>query len=120
MCNGTCSASSPQDSCCCMPSRESQAGGKGDGGWWEAWAELYPMHVDKSGTYGNQADALANYVNTSEQLGQPDEYTPMARIIEKLERARNMVLAGRADEVKEWPDIAALAIGAEALRRRRL
>lgn len=91
-----------------------------DPGWVEVHAELAVLHARKSGTYGTNEDAMANYTGTSEKLGQPDEYTPMVRMIEKLERAKNLIQAGRADEVKDWPDLAALAIGAEALRRRRL
>lgn len=90
-----------------------------DQGWIEVHAELLPLHTRKSDTYGSDRDALANYTETARKLGEPDEYVPMVRMMEKLERARNLIRAGRADEVTDWPDIAALAIGAEALRRRR-
>lgn len=82
--------------------------------------ELKHLHCRKSATYGTELDALANYTATSEQLGEPPEYTAMVRIIEKLERAKNLIRSGRANDVKDWPDIAGLAIGAEALRRRRI
>lgn len=91
-----------------------------DPGWVQVHGELGELHDRKSATYGTETDALANYTGTARKLGEPDEYVPMIRIMEKLERAKNLIRAGRADEVKDWKDIAALAIGAEALRRRRL
>lgn len=91
----------------------------GDRGWLLAHRELRSLHVDKASTYGTDADALANYVQTSEAVGEPDEFTPALRIHEKLVRALNLIRDGRADECDEWMDIAALALGAEALKRRR-
>lgn len=91
-----------------------------DLGWLEVHDELAVLHAVKADGYGTDQDALANYVLTSEAVGEPDEFTPALRIHEKLIRALNLIRAGRADEVQEWPDIAALAIGAEALKRRRL
>ena len=91
----------------------------GDVGWLELLDVLRELHVRKAGTYGTDEDALANYVQTSRLVGQVDEFTPMLRITEKLERARNMVLSGRGLQVREWMDIAALALGCEALRVRR-
>lgn len=105
-CGGTCAGG-----CCAPPA--------GDPGWHEVHRELAALHSEKSSTYGNAADAFANYTGTAEAFGEPDEFAPALRIHEKLIRAINMLRAGRADEIKEWPDIAALAIGAEALRRRR-
>lgn len=98
------------------PGNEKNAG---DPGWLQVHAELRDLHLRKSGTYGTDTDALANYTGTSEKLGECDEYTVLVRMVEKLERATNLIRAGRANEVKDWPDLAALAVGAEALRRRR-
>lgn len=92
----------------------------GDPGWLEVHAELGGLHVGKSADYGTDEDALANYVRTSEAVGEPDEYTCWLRIHEKCVRALNMIRAGRANDNDEGCDVAALAIGAEALRRRRL
>lgn len=92
----------------------------GDPGWLAAHAELRDLHVRKAATYGTDLDALANYTATAEAFGEPDEFTCAVRLSEKLTRAINMLRAGRADEIREWPDIAAIALGAEALRRRRI
>jgi len=92
----------------------------GDLGWLEVHAELGGLHVSKARDYGTDQDALANYVLTSEAVGEPDEFTCWLRIHEKCVRALNLIRAGRADENLEGVDVAALAIGAEALRRRRL
>lgn len=91
----------------------------GDRGWLEAHAELRGLHIEKADTYGSDRDALANYVETSNAAGQPLEFTCWLRIHEKTVRALNMIAAGRADEIREGMDVSALALGAEALRRRR-
>lgn len=91
----------------------------GDRGWLDVHRELADLHVSKARDYGTDEDALANYVLTSEAVGEPDEYTCWLRIHEKCVRALNLLRAGRGDENVEGPDVAALAIGAEALRRRR-
>lgn len=92
----------------------------GDPGWLEVHAELGGLHVSKARDYGTADDALANYVQASEAVGEPDEFTCWLRIMEKAHRALNMIRSGRANENLEGTDVAALAIGAEALRRRRL
>lgn len=92
---------------------------RGDPGWLEVHAELGGLHIAKARDYGTDADPLANYVQTSEAVGEPDEFTCWLRIHEKCVRALNMIRSGRADECLEGEDVAALAIGAEALRRRR-
>lgn len=100
--------------------REAYNAPGGDPDWLSAWRQLHHIHVEKADGYGNDADKLDNYVKTSEAVHQPDEFTPMVRIHEKLIRCINLVDAGRANELEEeWLDIAALALGAEALRRRR-
>ncbi len=91
----------------------------GDEGWLAVHAELVALHLEKSGGYGTPEDALANYVETSQAAGEPDEYTCWLRIHEKCIRALNLIRAGRADECHEGTDVAALGIAAEALRRRR-
>lgn len=92
----------------------------GDPGWVKVHAELLPLHESKSDSYGTPEDAMSNYTTTAQAFGEPDEFPCALRIHEKLIRCENLLRAGRADEIKEWTDIAALAIGAEALRRRRL
>lgn len=77
------------------------------------------MHVEKAAGYGTDREPFANYILTSEAVGEPDEFTCWLRIHEKTVRALNLIRAGRADENLEGPDVAALACGAEALRRRR-
>ena len=91
-----------------------------DPGWLEAYDELHDLHCEKSATYGTEGDALANYTRTAARLGEPPEFVVMIRMFEKLERARNLIKAGRAVDVDEWPDLAALALAGEALRRRRV
>lgn len=91
----------------------------GDPGWHRVHAELADLHIEKAADYGTAEDAMANYVGASEAVGEPDEFTCWLRIYEKTVRALNLIRAGRADENKEGPDVAALAIGAEALKRRR-
>lgn len=91
----------------------------GDRHWHVAHAELRDLHIEKSSTYGSKLDPLANFTQAAEILGKPDEYPVLGRMLDKLIRAANMIEQGRADDVKEWPDLASLALCAEALRRRR-
>lgn len=91
-----------------------------DKGWEQIHRELMHLHILKANDYGTDEDKLANYVLTSEAVGEPDEYTCWLRIHEKCIRALNLIRAGRADENLEGMDVAAMAIAAEALRRRRL
>lgn len=93
---------------------------RGDPGWLDIHAELLALHVDKASSYGTSEDKLANYVATSGAVGEPDEFTCWVRMLEKCQRALNLIRAGRADECEEGADVAALAVAAEALRRRRL
>ncbi len=90
----------------------------GDPGWLEAHAELRTLHRRKSRTYGTVEDPLANFTAVAD--GQPAELYVIQRTIEKLTRAKNMIRAGEADAVVEYPDCASLMLCAEALRRRRL
>jgi len=92
----------------------------GDPGFAQVHSELLDLHISKAKDYGTDEDPFANYVLTSEAVGEPDEYTCWLRIHEKTIRALNLIRAGRGDENLEGPDVAAMAIGAEALRRRRL
>lgn len=92
----------------------------GDPGWWLIHSELGVLHATKAADYGTDEDALDNYVQASEAVGEPDEFAAWLRINEKSRRALNLIRAGRANENLEGTDVAALAIGAEALRRRRL
>ena len=91
----------------------------GDFRWKEAHAELLNLHLEKSSTYGTKHDQLANFTQAAEILGKPDEYPVLVRMLDKISRAAHMIEQGKADQVKEWPDLASLALCAEALRRRR-
>lgn len=97
--------------CACKP-----AGGDSD--WLDAHAELRALHVRKSATYGTDTDRFENFSAVAEANGQPPEYYVAERMLEKLTRAFNMIRAGDSRAVKEWLDLASLALCAEALRRR--
>ena len=101
-----------------------------DPDWVEAWEgllptivqvyeELYQLHVEKSGTYGDDEDRLANFTRLADRLEMDWEAIPVIRMGEKQIRVENMIADGLADDVKEYKDIASLALCAEALRRRR-
>lgn len=91
---------------------------EGDPGWVEVHGELLALHLEKSSTYGVDAEKFANYIAVAETTGEPPELYIAERCIEKLTRAVNQIRAGDAKGVKEWPDLSSLAICAEALRRR--
>ncbi len=91
----------------------------GDPRWRKAHAELLDLHIEKSSTYGTSSDPLANFTESAALLGKPPEYAVLVRILDKTARAVHMIDAGRSDAVEEYPDIASLALCAEALRRRR-
>ena len=91
---------------------------KGDPGWLQAHRDLLALHLDKSSTYGTGADPLANFSAVSAITGDTPERYALQRIIEKASRAINQIDAGCSGDVKEYPDIAGLALCAEALRSR--
>lgn len=91
---------------------------KGDPNWLAAYDELRALHIEKSSTYGTDADRLANFTAVAAVTCGHDEKYVLERIIEKSVRALHMLGSGRADQVKEYKDIASLALCAEALRRR--
>ena len=101
------------------PGYEDSLSVPGDRRWHAAHAELRKLHVNKSSTYGTDEDPLANFTAVAAKNGQPPEFYALERIEEKLTRAMNMIRAGKAGAVKEYPDIASLALCAEALLRRR-
>lgn len=90
-----------------------------DQGWLETHGELLPLHIEKSATYGNEQDRLANFTAVAAATGNRPEQYVIERIVEKATRCLNMIRAGAADEVREYPDMASLALVCEALRRRR-
>lgn len=92
---------------------------RGDQGWHTVHRELAALHVEKASGYGTDEDALSNYVETADAVGEPPEYVCWLRVLEKAHRALNLIRAGRAADVDEGKDVAALGIAAEALRRRR-
>lgn len=92
--------------------------GFGDPDWLAAHADLRMLHADKSASYGTADDRLANFTSLAEQTGDAPERYVLERIIEKAGRALNIIAAGDPYLVAEYPDIASLALCAEALRRR--
>lgn len=90
-----------------------------DPGWIGGWRELKHMHQRKSSTYGDDAEPLANFTKLATLTGAVPERYALERLVEKSVRALHMIDAGDADGVAEYPDIASLALCAEALRRRR-
>lgn len=90
-----------------------------DAGWLAVHEELRGLHVEKSSTYGHDADRLANFTGIAAITGDPAELGALLRIIEKSIRALNMIRAGDADAVREYRDLASLAIICETLLRRR-
>lgn len=87
--------------------------------WFEAWEALGELHERKSSTYGSPDDPLRNFTEVGDLTGEPAERYALLRIVEKATRALNMIDAGDADAVKEYPDMASLALCCEALRLRR-
>jgi hypothetical protein len=90
----------------------------GDPLWIEAHAELAALHERKSATYGTDQEKFSNFIAVATVTGRPPELYIAERMIEKLTRTVNMIQAGDAQAVKEWPDLASLALCAEAIRRR--
>lgn len=86
--------------------------------WLAAHGDLIRLHVEKSSTYGSSGDRFANFTAIADATGAPPERYVLERILEKTTRALNMIDAGLAADVKEYPDIASLGLCAEALQRR--
>ena len=100
--------------CKCAPVGDEGA----DPRWYEAWSALLDLHVEKSATYGEDEDRLANFTKLGAAAGQPPERYAVERLIEKAIRALHMIDADKSQEVAEYPDLASLALCAEALRIR--
>ena len=79
--------------------------------------ELRLVHLDKSSSYGTQADPLANFRAVAQVTGAHPSRYAFERIVEKATRALNLIDAGRVSEVEECLDVAGLALCAESLRR---
>jgi hypothetical protein len=90
-----------------------------DRDWLAVHGELISLHVEKSSTYGDREDRLANFSAVAEATGEPPERYVLERMHEKTTRALNMIQSGQADRVREYPDLASLGIVCEAFRRRR-
>lgn len=90
----------------------------GDPDWLDAHAELRELHMDKSRFYGSHDDRLANFTTVANVTGAPVELYVWMRIVEKAQRAINMIQSGRGHMVEEAMDVASLGLCAEALRRR--
>jgi hypothetical protein len=87
--------------------------------WLAAHGRLIELHVEKSATYGVADDRFSNFTAVAEATGAPPERYALERIVEKATRALNMIDAGQADQVVEYPDLAALALCCEAMQTRR-
>ena len=80
--------------------------------------EMKALHQLKSGGYGRDTDAFANFTAVAQITGRQRCEYPVERIIEKVTRFRSLVDQGRWDEVgEELLDIAGLSLCAEAMRR---
>lgn len=91
----------------------------GDPLWLSVHAELAELHREKSATYGTTTDPLANFTDVGHVTGQVPERYALERIVEKASRALHMIESGEGVSVREYPDMASLALCCEALRRRR-
>ena len=91
----------------------------GDPNWLAAHRELEALHREKSATYGTTTDPLANFTDVAHLTGHVPERYALERLVEKASRALHMINAGNGWGVKEYPDMASLALCCEALRRRR-
>lgn len=92
----------------------------GDPGYYDVWRGLWDLHLRKSSTYGVEDEKFSNFVAVAQQDGVVPEKVVLYRILEKAHRALNMIKSGQDLEVKEYVDMASLAIIAEALRCRRI
>lgn len=88
--------------------------------WLEAHGALPDLHERKSATYGTEDDRFANFTAVALITRQAIERYALERLVEKATRALNMIDAGQADAVAEYPDIASLGLVCEALRRKRI
>lgn len=84
----------------------------------DAHRSLLRLHAEKSSTYGSDDDRLANFAAVAGVTGRPPEVYALERIVEKASRAIHMLSSGQGLEVREYMDIAGLALCAEALLRR--
>jgi len=88
--------------------------------WLEAHGALPALHERKSSTYGTDGDRFANFTAVARITGSPVERYALERLLEKTIRALNMIDAGAANDVGEYPDLASLALVCEALRLKRI
>lgn len=93
---------------------------RGDPDFLAALVDIETLHKNKSSTYGTSEDSFANFTDVGRVTGKPPEYYALLRIVEKCSRAVHQIDAGNHDDVKEYPDIAGLALCCEALKQKRL
>lgn len=89
-----------------------------DPDWYATWATLGELHVEKSATYGDDRDRFRNFSDVAALKDELPVEAVLGRIVEKASRALTMIRAGRELDVGEYPDMASLALIAEALRRK--
>jgi hypothetical protein len=80
--------------------------------------ELHDLHKLKSGGYGTDEDAFANFTAVASRRNQPRFLYALDRLVEKVTRCDSLIAQGRYDELGvEFSDIASLALCCEAMRR---
>lgn len=87
--------------------------------WLHVHAALPELHARKSATYGTGDDRFANFTAVAAITGAAPERYALERLVEKATRALNMIDAGIADDVREYADIASLALVCAALQHKR-
>lgn len=92
--------------------------GLGHPGYLQLLDERRLLHIQKSGSYGTQADPFLNFTTVAELSGQPRYLYPVHRSIEKLVRVLNLHAQGRVGELEEeFMDVASLLDCATAMLR---
>lgn len=106
--------------CKCGGSCEPELVKGADQDWLEIHEGIRDLHVRKSATYGTDEDRFSNFTAVAAITGEPAELYVAERMLEKLARVVNMIRAGDADAVKEWPDLASLALCGGAILNKRV
>lgn len=89
-----------------------------DPDWVEAHDNLLDLHIEKSRRYGNNEDRLANLTAVAKADDRHGAHYPVLRIIEKCQRALELIKADEIYDAEEFLDIAGLALCAEVMTKR--